>query len=148
MTTLAPSHNESRIDPFTGNFVLYAPLRDRRPANHVPLCPACVPGQTPKAVYLWPEWADPESDDWQVKVVPNKYSTFSDAPGHLQYELSPFCKGVQDPAGRCEVVFETHRHLYPVFVREPEEIIGRGKVSTAAFSKMKPTPPCFGIARL
>lgn len=112
-----------RFDTINHQAVLIAPRRAKRP--HAPgphLCPGCIPAQTPPAVYVYPEDAEPDGDSWEIRVVPNKFSCFSDVGQNLRYESSAGFNGIHDPAGRCEVVFETRRHTYPVFARTSEEI--------------------------
>ncbi len=88
---------ESRRDPLTGNWTIFAPHRDQRPEEFVDRqesikrhmkCPFC-PGNeltTPPPVWvgrisdddssvdiLSPPKVDPSNDDWSVRVVPNKF---------------------------------------------------------------------------
>jgi len=112
-----------RFDSINQRAVLIAPRRAKRPhAPDVRQCPGCIPAQTPPAVYVYPEDAEPDGDNWDIRVVPNKFSCFSDAGGNLSYESSTGFKGIHDPAGRCEVVFETRRHTYPVYARTAKEL--------------------------
>lgn len=94
--TLAPDSlqrtAESRLDPLSGQWTIFAPQRNQRPddfVDHSPSvktdvkCPFCVGNEasTPKAVWskLIPETAnfsrmmDPAEDEWSVRVVPNKF---------------------------------------------------------------------------
>ncbi|MGA7342253.1 MAG: DUF4921 family protein, partial [Terracidiphilus sp.] len=103
--------------------VLIAPRRDRRPRTHEEnKCPGCIPALTPPAVYVYPEDSEPDGDNWEVRVVPNKFSCFSDGGGNQRYQSSSGFKAIQDPAGRCEVVFETRQHFYPEYARTANEI--------------------------
>ena len=47
---------------------------------------------------------------------------FSDSGGNQRCGTSSGFKAIQDPAGRCEVVFETRHHIYPVYARTDTEI--------------------------
>jgi len=124
MTTLIPhSLCEARFDPINQRTVLIAPKRAKRPKTHEEhQCPGCIPALTPPAVYVWPESTDPLSDKWDIRVVPNKFSCFSDSGGNQRCGTSSGFKAIQDPAGRCEVVFETRHHIYPVYARTDTEI--------------------------
>ena len=114
---------EARFDPINDKTVLIAPKRARRPKDHKEHeCPGCIPKLTPPAVYVFPEDAPRDGVNWHVRVVPNKYSCFSDVGGNRRFELKAGLGGIQDPAGKCEVVFETKRHSYPVYARTTSEI--------------------------
>ncbi len=128
---------EARFDPLNDRAVLISPSRAKRPQNHAeakhhrhnesslhqePECPGCLPRLTPPAVYVYPEDAEPDGDTWDVRVVPNKFSCFSEAGENRRYEISPGFKGIYDPAGHCEVVFETRQHAYPVYARTQKEV--------------------------
>jgi UDPglucose--hexose-1-phosphate uridylyltransferase len=120
---LSPAFYEARFDPINERAVLIAPRRAKRPNVHEEHeCPGCVAALTPPAVYVYPEDAAPDGETWDVRVVPNKFSCFSDGGQNLRYESRPGFKGIHDPAGRCEVVFETRRHTYPVYARTAREI--------------------------
>jgi UDPglucose--hexose-1-phosphate uridylyltransferase len=73
-------------------------------------------------VLVLPETAAPDSDNWSILAVPNKFSCFSNDGGNQRFELNAGLGGIQDPAGRCEVLFETRRHPYPVYARTISEI--------------------------
>lgn len=114
---------EARFDPIDERAVLIAPRREKRPRTHdARQCPGCIPALTPPAVYVHPEDAEPDGDNWDVRVVPNLYSCFSEAGANQRRESSPGLESIQDPAGSCEVVFETKRHTYPVYARTAKEI--------------------------
>ncbi len=92
---------ESRLDPITGNWTIFAPHRVQRPEEFVPQrdfvgkpieCPFC-PGNestTPPPVWvgkiseddsslniLDPARVNGSEDSWSVRVVPNKYPAVS-----------------------------------------------------------------------
>ncbi len=133
---------EARFDPFSDKVVLVAPKRSKRP-NGSPAssgdrklqspppavssaCPPDCPGGhedlTPPAVYVCPESAALNAPGWTIRVVPNKFSCFSRAGSNLHYELPGGLRGIEDPAGACEVVFETEHHKHPIHSRSPEEM--------------------------
>ncbi len=124
MTTSIPAATcELRFDRISAQAVLIAPKRAKRPRSHDShQCPGCIPALTPPAVCVFPEHAEPDGDGWDVRVVPNKFSAFSDSGSNLRYETPAGCKGIYDPAGHCEVVFETRRHIYPVYARTTQEV--------------------------
>ena len=93
---------ESRLDPISGNWTIFAPHRGQRPEEFVPQkdfagkqieCPFC-PGNessTPPPVWigkisdddssldiLQPTNARVSSDAWSVRVVPNKFPAVSE----------------------------------------------------------------------
>ena len=72
-----------RKDPVVGRWVIIATERSRRPTNFEPVrpapaasfCPFC-PGeeeQTPPEVYAVRSEGQPDSEGWEVRVVPNKF---------------------------------------------------------------------------
>ncbi len=95
---------ESRLDPITGEWTVFAPYRDRRPdefkvsrsvASETLECPFCQghEANTPPPVWIGRVDDDemrifqPQSTrslcdaDWSVRVVPNKFPAVSSAPG-------------------------------------------------------------------
>lgn len=138
------SQRELRIDPITGNPVIMSAARGNRPHASTatnrdcrkwavppigaplvrPLdCPGCIEALTPPAVLVYPEGAPLNSPGWQIRVVPNKFSCFSDAGSSLPFELPAGLCGIQDPAGQCEVLFETPAHDRPLFMFTTEELV-------------------------
>jgi UDPglucose--hexose-1-phosphate uridylyltransferase len=112
-----------RIDPLNRQATLIAPKRAKRPLTHEEdKCPGCFPLLCPPAVYIYPPDDESERDTWEVRVVPNKFSSFSEAGENQRFECSPGFSGIHDPAGRCEVVFETRHHYDPVYARTSVEI--------------------------
>lgn len=121
-----PPHGagESRFDPVTGNWTLFAPYRSERPDDFVEsrerirkqvACPFC-PGNestTPPAVWIGHsenhEQVAPErqrtaeklqqdaaaKDDWAVRVVPNKFPAVTS----VQDKDNTPCTQAQQPAG-------------------------------------------------
>jgi len=121
-TMISSTLCEMRFDPINERAVLIAPARAKRPLAPED-CPGCISALTPPAVYAHPPGVDPDGEKWDVRVVPNKFSCFSDLGGNRRCELSPGFKSIQDPAGRSEVVFETKKHDHPVYARTSEEIV-------------------------
>lgn len=122
-SVIAPTLYEARFDPISERTVIIAPKRGERPQAHEENeCPGCIPTLTPPAVYVYPEDAEPEGDTWEIRICPNKFSCFSSAGENQRFECSPGFGGIQDPAGRCEVCFESRSHFAPVYARTSEEI--------------------------
>jgi len=118
----SPQLCEARFDPFTDRAVLIATKRRHRPTAPA-ICPGCHEEQTPPAVCVFPEGAPLDAPGWTVRVVPNKFSCFSLAGSNQRYEISAGLNGIKDPAGRCEVLFESPHHTHPIHARSPEEIV-------------------------
>jgi len=126
---------EFRKDPLTGNWVTFAPERASRPfeytvspaADRLDSCPFCRGREalTPDAVLQLDKTASP-SDDWSVRVIPNRYPAFtssaagvsgqsSTVAGFPQRQDSDVESGVVDfesspGAGRHEVLIESPEH--------------------------------------
>ncbi|MBI2861844.1 MAG: galactose-1-phosphate uridylyltransferase [Chloroflexi bacterium] len=127
--------SELRQDPTTRTWVIVATERARRPdefkrltevhdrPSHRPDCPFCSGNEalTPKEV-----WVHPDPQDWQVRVVPNKFPALvpEGVParqefGHLFRQMAGF--------GAHEVIIETPNHAkdLPDFTLEETETVLR-----------------------
>ncbi len=114
---------EARFDLMNDRAVLFSSVRGGRPKiSNRTNCPGCIEELTPQPVLVLPETAPSDGDSWNVRVVPNKFSCFSSDGANRRFELKAGLGGIQDPAGRCEVVFETRHHPYPVYARTIDEI--------------------------
>ncbi len=129
---------ESRLDPITGNWTIFAPHRGQRPEEFVPpkdfvgkqiRCPFC-PGnesETPPPVWVGRvveddsshDVLDPSSfqsakNDWSVRVVPNKFPAVGDASPRSHHapkpprEASLFTR--RPLTGGHEVIIESRSH--------------------------------------
>ena len=86
--------SDIRFDPITGHWVTIAPNRNDRPMEFVPtervikrlLCPFCAGNEQETPKMLASYGADGKQvstdDPWLVRVVPNKYPSFSVAGGN------------------------------------------------------------------
>jgi UDPglucose--hexose-1-phosphate uridylyltransferase len=129
MRSIAPSRSpEIRIDPISNDLTMYASQRAQRPnaspsLPSVPeedfICPGCHPKETPPALL---ELRDATTGILKVRAVPNKYSGFSKAPSNIRYQLCNGLYGIKDPAGSCEVIFETEHHRHPIPARSTDEL--------------------------
>ncbi len=124
---------ESRLDPLTGNWTIFAPHRDQRPDEYVEYeevrtkeveCPFC-PGNeltTPDPVWIG-RISDEDSstnildaaslcrDQWSVRVVPNKFPAVN--PADTRNELrhvSPLFQWSPIHGGH-EVIIESRNHV-------------------------------------
>jgi len=113
--------SEFRLDPLSGQLVLYAPSREFRgglPGQAIPtpdLCPFC-PGQehrTPPEIWaLRPPLSQPNDPQWQVRVFQNQYPAVSSPPTTRSLTLPPLSPvDPRQPAeGWHEVIVETRDH--------------------------------------
>jgi len=118
-TSVQPS--ELRLDPITNTATLVAKGRNGRPIGPS-ICPGCHEEQTPPAVCVFPPGAPLNTPGWKARVVPNLYPCFSQAGTNQQFQLPSGLNGIKDPAGNCEVLFETEHHSYPIYLRSTEEV--------------------------
>ncbi|MEE8640442.1 MAG: galactose-1-phosphate uridylyltransferase [bacterium] len=114
---------ELRRDPVVGRWVIIAVERAKRPQDVAPIenahttaegernCPFC-PGredQTPPEIMAYrPAESPPNSPDWTVRVVPNKYPALQ-----IEGELDARAEGIYDRMngiGAHEVIIETPDH--------------------------------------
>jgi UDPglucose--hexose-1-phosphate uridylyltransferase len=130
---------EARFDPLSDKAVLVAPRRMERP-THSKECPICC-GDTPPATYVYP----PGAPQWQVEVVPNRYSCFTAEGANVRFETVGGLNGIVDPAGWCEVLFETEHHKHPIYARSPEELVHclRALVDRYRFARNNPRVKLF-----
>ncbi|MEM7315419.1 MAG: galactose-1-phosphate uridylyltransferase [Planctomycetota bacterium] len=116
---------EYRVDPVSKYSVIVATDRMARPGavatsawpNPEPDCPFCrgKENETPEEVALYPSGAS--NDDWQVRVVPNKYPALSRELSKRDEQTSSHFTASQPARGFHEVVIECPDHL-----RDPEEL--------------------------
>ncbi len=119
---------EIRQDATTGNWVIFAPDRGKRPSDfrkekngdapappeYDPDCPFC-PGNEDRIPPILEELPDGENGGWQARVIPNKYPILAprpEDPGRPEgfYRSLP-------AYGRHEIIIESPRHNV-----EPEEL--------------------------
>jgi len=116
--------SDLRLDPITGQWVAIAKNRIQRPMEFVPmeqrrqqlLCPFCKGNeeQTPVAIALYDEEGSSLSEPkpWSVRVVPNKYPSFSkngkvDPPAAGPAEICSSNSG----NGTQELIIPSPRHI-------------------------------------
>ena len=114
---------ELRKDPITQEWVIVATERGRRPSDfthltiaepdkpeYSPTCPFC-PGKeqlTPPEILAFREGREPNTPDWWVRVVPNKFPALA-----IEGELNKRGVGMYDMmtgVGAHEVIIETPKH--------------------------------------
>ncbi len=124
--------SDIRYDPVFDQWVVIAENRRERPIEFVPLeqvrkpliCPFCVGNEeeTPSAVLVLDEIGRElpctESDNWLVRVIPNKFPTYDGLPRHRHQTVGPYA--FQTGAGLQEVVIPSPRHV--VSLGELQEI--------------------------
>lgn len=136
--------SELRKDPIIDRWVIIATERSRRPNEFQPetVLPAggfnpFAPGhedRTPPEIAAWgrPEGALPNSPDWQVRVVPNKFPVL-DHDGELDAQgLGMF--DLMNGVGAHEVIIENPRPDWDMATATHEEMIA---VLEAYVSRMK-----------
>jgi UDPglucose--hexose-1-phosphate uridylyltransferase len=122
---------EIRKNRLSGEWVIYAPQRGKRPRQHRAEedagrerqqeqngCPFC-PGNEDALPGILMELPPPEQASWQIRVVPNKYPALSSdqEPRRSQTDMSIRLSGY----GRQEVIIEHPRHdLDPASMAEIE----------------------------
>jgi UDPglucose--hexose-1-phosphate uridylyltransferase len=122
--------SEFRQDSTTGNWVLVAPGRARRPATvqrpsaqepmmswdaSCPFCPGNEAMTPPEVLSI------PAKRDWQVRVVPNKFAALEPAAGSVEIRGSGLFQAM-DGVGHHEVVIETPVHNRSLAGMEPGEV--------------------------
>ena len=110
--------SELRWDPLKQRWVIIAPERSRRPRDffvkeeekRASSCPFCYGNEdkTPPEIFAIRPDGPPNSPNWQVRVVPNKYPALrvEDKPNSRGYGLYDVMNGV----GAHEVIIETPDH--------------------------------------
>lgn len=99
---------EMRQDPVGGDWVIFAPEREKRPApgrgrEDCPFCPGHE-SQTPPALYRYPE----DDQNWLIRVVPNRYPALSFQTESSFFESPLYRWG--KAGGRHEVIIEHCQH--------------------------------------
>jgi UDPglucose--hexose-1-phosphate uridylyltransferase len=122
--------SEFRQNMASKEWVIVAPLRGKRPSDFIkvslkrePLpphkadCPFCRGNEalTPQALYL-----KPESGDWQIRVVPNKYAALQPDTTAARTHVGAFLSA--NGYGVTEVVIETPEHNKTIATMELSEI--------------------------
>ncbi|MEW6412369.1 MAG: galactose-1-phosphate uridylyltransferase [Candidatus Zixiibacteriota bacterium] len=121
---------EFRQNQATKEWVVLAPERGGRPSDYAGPrkerrdfpdykqgCPFC-PGnenQTEDPVYIYPE-----DDNWQVRVVPNKYAALQPNLDTTRNRVGSFLTA--DGFGVAEVVIEHPRHNTSIALMKPDEV--------------------------
>lgn len=138
---------ELRCDPVTGNWVVIATERARRPESYVrqkeesksenTVCPFCYGNEalTPPEVMAYREPdTGPNTSNWQIRVVPNKYPAFAPgatcpplpaASGAGRRELgstSPFCRSM-GAVGFHEVIIHSPSHEKSLALLPEEQVV-------------------------
>jgi UDPglucose--hexose-1-phosphate uridylyltransferase len=134
--------SEVRFSPWSQNAVIISKKRSLRPGvrpvhpgnagNNAPpdskalavekkTCGGCHDELTPPQISVYYLDNDPEA---RVRVVPNKYSCFGEAPSDSRYQREPGFDGIADPDGRCEVLFEVpaSKHSSPFYNLSTDEV--------------------------
>ncbi len=127
---------ESRLDPITGDWTIFAPYRDQRPAEFKVTdmvtsdqenCPFCRGHETNTPPAVWtglveedqaridPQPKGDSTDNWSVRVVPNKFpavstSRSSETAGHGS-QRDPLMFPSQPIGGGHEVIIESPNHV-------------------------------------
>ncbi|TWU55550.1 galactose-1-phosphate uridylyltransferase [Rubripirellula reticaptiva] len=152
-TDLSNQHpsSESRLDPYSGNWTIFAPQRTERPDEFVDqaptiktdvACPFCRGNEaiTPPAVWARhiPETArlfrnvtccEEEEEPWSVRVVPNKYPAVGDLQSDSKTAFDSGA-GRRDSglfqsgcvSGGHEVIIESPRHFHSLTQLDIAEI--------------------------
>ena len=125
---------ELRRDPITGRWVIIAQERGNRPYDFIveedktkggfcPLCPGNEGVTPPEVLAYGREDNIPDSDGWQVRVVPNKFPALI-----IEGDLNKRGEGIYDKMngiGAHEVIIETpdhHSNIYQLAHHEIELI--------------------------
>jgi UDPglucose--hexose-1-phosphate uridylyltransferase len=142
---------ESRVDPLTGGWTIFAPYRDGRPEEFVDHseavskhldCPFC-PGnemKTPTPVWVArtsdddsstdvlenksaDKSVDHSTDDWSVRVVPNKYPAVDaiNIDRHFDSDSQFFQR--EPIRGGHEVIIESRQHVHSITELDLAEVL-------------------------
>ena len=108
--------SDLRQDPITGQWVVVSEVRAARPNEYRRVetrrtdlaCAFCRGNehQTPQTLLQIPEQG---TDDWSVRVVPNKYPAFTDPPTTHEQADGPYRR--LDKQGVQEIVIQSSRHV-------------------------------------
>ena len=125
------SVSEFRQNILTKEWVIVAPERSKRPEEfargsqarlplpeHSSSCPFCSGNEnmTPAPVYQIPE-----SGDWQLRVVPNKYAALQSNADTKRYREGKYLK--VGGYGIAEVIIESRRHNVTIATMEHDEVV-------------------------
>jgi len=123
-------HSESRVDPITGDWTIYAPHRSARPEEFVTaesqinrnlVCPFCSENEDATLPAVWvgkicegvchTDSAGGTDTDWSVRVVPNLYPAVSEVPSAVdQTNSSPLFTSGRIFGGH-DVFVESRQHV-------------------------------------
>ncbi len=120
--------SDLRFDPVSGHWVSIASNRNDRPFEYVPsaqvvkrpLCPFCAgnESETPSQVLAYDaqgQVVSGENDSWMVRVIPNKYPSFSLASSNARATKNNTAAGSAFQNGNChgvqELIIPTRQHL-------------------------------------
>lgn len=128
---------ELRQDIITGNWVVIAKERAMRPSDfsvqsvcatedlqNCPFCPGNEP-MTPLELYaVRPKGSPPNSSDWEVRVIPNKYPAFIESE---MFSSSKYNLPKRDSRGLHEVILHSPEHCLDIATlpREKVELVLR-----------------------
>jgi UDPglucose--hexose-1-phosphate uridylyltransferase len=112
--------SELRQNPLSGQWVVYAPSRKRRPYDfhrseretsnlpeHDKLCPFC-PGNERMLPDIIMEEQDDNGPSWRTRVVPNKYAAFGPVGSENNSRVGPY--EITEGYGYHEVIIESPIH--------------------------------------
>lgn len=124
---------ELRQDPLTNTWVIIATERSKRPSDFASgkedkkepaNCPFCLGNehQTPPEILAYREHGDPDSGDWSLRVIPNKFAALQ-IEGHTEKDTVGVYEKMQG-VGAHEVIVETPDHNKPLSEESEEHIFG------------------------
>lgn len=126
--------SEIRQDKTTGQWVIYAPARGKRPQDfeeqrqveappplpeYDPNCPFCA-GNEHRLRTIILEMTRPGSDAWQARVVPNKFPAVTPDNGTERYTEGPYL--AMPGYGHHEVIVDNPYHNRDIAVMSVEEV--------------------------
>ncbi len=124
---------EIRQNKATRQWVIFAPARGRRPKDfaeqaqeraerpeHDPDCPFC-PGQEERLPGILMEQARASGEDWQTRVVPNKFPALTPEAGNTERRREGIYRTMPS-FGRHEVIIESPRHDLDMATLSPEAV--------------------------
>ena len=133
---------ESRIDPLTGDWTIFAPHRDDRPEEFVDHnevieqhldCPFCPGNEANTPPSVWEGQvsddessdsvaAESPSDDWSVRVVPNKYPAVDPIHHRPPSDGGTGLFKRASASGGHEVIIESRQHVQSITSLDLAEI--------------------------